>query len=100
MLLAKLIRIAKMSKKYVQVLPTKQELRNIQFTDPDTAHFCTVVECLNEGLEDVRLDNRQDTVRALFELKDYFEMAEAKKTTVIVCGKEHPDGGMKVFFEV
>lgn len=62
--------------------------------------FKTIVQCLNEGLEDTRLESREQTVHALFELKDYLLLTEKKDYTIFICHHKHPQGGLKVYFEV
>ena len=65
----------------------------------DIAGFMTIVQCLNEGLEDDRLETDKGAVWALFELKDFYAL-QGQYVQVVVNEKRRKDGTALVWFEV
>lgn len=67
-------------------------LGRVDQTIQDLEVFCTVYECLNEGLYDNRLETLEGTLGCLKECRDYHALLR-KPATIVV-------NGSKVFFEV
>lgn len=65
----------------------------------DLEVFLTIVQCLNEGLEDPRLEYLQDTVFAMYELRD-FNSIQGRYSFVHFNQEADSQGYMKVFYEV
>jgi len=67
-------------------------LGRVDQTIQDLEVFCTVYECLNEGLYDDRLETLEGTMGCLKECRDYHTLLRRPATIVV--------NGSKVFFEV
>lgn len=72
-------------------LQTEKKMKEIEY-------FCTIVETLNSGLEDSRLDTDEGTMQALVEMRDYNVITRRKNLPVFNPKTE--SNTPKVFFEV
>ena len=83
--------------KSLVVIPEQTPL--VKNAESDIQSFLTIVQCLNEGLEDDRLETDKGAVWAMFELKDFYAI-QGKCVQVVINEERKKDGLAKVWFEV
>jgi hypothetical protein len=76
-------------------------LQKMNRTMRDLEVFCTIVQCLNQGLEDTRLATSGGTLQALRQLQEYSLLIKNPQMVVVNkrCPKKAEDS-TAIFFEV
>lgn len=79
----------------------KMELLNkVNHQIKDLEIFCTIVKCLNEGLEDTRLESKSGTLQALDQLREYSILTRRFHNIIVNERVSKREKTPFIFFEV